>query len=695
VHNFSTWDWQRIPRHARRTGAIVLAILVAWVLFLWLFDWSPLTGPLASLASHALHRKVQIGRFSAHLLHRSPTISVQDLRIANASWVKSGRDLAQIPRVSTAIDLGRLFGGHVVLSLLEIDDPRLDLESDAQGRASWEFNAEAENPANKKPAGKLPHLPAVTLFTVRGGSLKINDAEHKLHFEGSVAANENAAHPELEPLRIQGHGELNGEPFDLTFQGSALFNLRVDRPYSFATEVRAGPMVAKAQGEIDKPFDLAHFGAALDVHGDNLAGLYYLTGLALPFTPPFQFSGHMRNDGGHFGTQDMRARIGQSDMQGTLAIDSTGVRPLLTGDLISHALNLSDLAPTLGAGVPNESGKDSLQAPASQPAPTGLLPDYKFEFDRLRAMDAQLKLRADAVKASSVPIKALTINLHLKEGVLSIDPLDFTLPQGHLTGAVGLDTQHGTGLTALDLRMQNVDLAQFKGAKMASAPIDGTLLSRIQLKGEGNSVHQMLASADGTITAIIPHGDIRQAFAELTGINVAQGLGLLLTGSQKQSTINCGIAAFRVQHGVARAEPIDISTSTVEITGSGDFDFDSEKLHIELHGQPKKLSPLRVRAPILIGGTFAKPSIGLVPGTLLAQAGVAAVLGAVATPAAAVLAFVDPGLSKNKDCEALLSGPQARSTEHPGPPKANPPKTAPHPSSAPPSEAHGAATHPG
>src|SRR5690242_9900955 len=80
VHDFATRYWQRLPRHARRTGTIVLAILVVLVLFLWLFDWSPLTQPIASVASHALHRKVQIGRFSAHLLRRSPTISVQDLR---------------------------------------------------------------------------------------------------------------------------------------------------------------------------------------------------------------------------------------------------------------------------------------------------------------------------------------------------------------------------------------------------------------------------------------------------------------------------------------------------------------------------------------------------------------------------------------------------------------------------------------
>lgn len=670
---------------------MVLSILVVLVLFLWLFDWSPLTGPIAGIASRALHRKVQIGRFSAHLLRRSPTVSLQNLQVANPSWAAS-EPMAHIARVSAAIDLLPLFRGKLVFSLLEIDDARLNLFRDSQGRASWDFNAAAENPKSKlppKPAGKPPTLPAVRLFTMRGGSLNIDDALHKLRFEGSVAANENSAHPEHEPLRISGHGELNGERFDLTFQGSALFNLRLDRPYNFSTEVRAGPMVAAAQGEIDRPFDLAHFGVGLNVRGDNLAGLYYLTGLALPFTPPFEFVGRMRNDGGKFSVRDLQAHVGKSDVQGELAVDSTGVKPRLTAHLLSHAFDLGDLAPTLGAGVPNKTGVASLQAPGTQGAARGPLPDYKFQFDRLRSTDALVSLHADSVKASSVPIKALTLDVKVQDGLLSLDPIELTLPEGRLSGAVRIDTREGKGLAALDLRMEDVNLAQFKPAKMASAPIEGSLLSRVQLKGEGNSVHDILGSSDGTITAIIPHGSIRAAFAELTGIDVARGLGLLMTGSEKQSTIDCGIAAFRVQRGLARAEPLTIATDSVRITGSGSFNFQSETIDLVLHGQPKKLSPFRLRAPIVLDGTFAKPAIGIKPGTLLAQAGVAAALGVVATPAAAVLAFVDPGLAKNTDCSALLSGPQVRATEHPGPPKATPPKPGSVPA-APSTQPHGA-----
>jgi NADPH:quinone reductase-like Zn-dependent oxidoreductase len=62
------------------------------------------------------------------------------------------------------------------------------------------------------------------------------------------------------------------------------------------------------------------------------------------------------------------------------------------------------------------------------------------------------------------------------------------------------------------------------------------------------------------------------------------------------------------------------------------------------------------------------------PKSLAAQGGIAAALGAVATPAAAVLAFLDPGLAKDKNCDALLSGPAEKAAEQPGPPQLPPPK---------------------
>jgi uncharacterized protein involved in outer membrane biogenesis len=156
---------------------------------------------------------------------------------------------------------------------------------------------------------------------------------------------------------------------------------------------------------------------------------------------------------------------------------------------------------------------------------------------------------------------------------------------------------------------------------------------------------------------------------EFTGINAARGLGLLLTGSKKQDGIRCGIAVFKVDHGKAKAEPLVFDTDTVDVTGSGGFDFNSEDVDMRLRGQSKKFDPIHLRAPITVKGTLGKPSIGLDPKTLAAQGGAAAALGVIATPVAAIAAFIDPGFGKNQDCAALLSSPAEKSAEKPSPPR--------------------------
>jgi uncharacterized protein involved in outer membrane biogenesis len=127
-----------------------------------------------------------------------------------------------------------------------------------------------------------------------------------------------------------------------------------------------------------------------------------------------------------------------------------------------------------------------------------------------------------------------------------------------------------------------------------------------------------------------------------------------------------------VDKGRATAQPLVFDTDTVDVTGSGGFDFGTEDLNLELKGKSKKFDPLHVRAPITIHGTLGKPAIGLDPKSLIAQGGAAAALGVLATPVAALAAFIDPGLARNQDCAKLMSSPPEKAAEQPGPPQLAP-----------------------
>jgi AsmA family protein len=64
---------------------------------------------------------------------------------------------------------------------------------------------------------------------------------------------------------------------------------------------------------------------------------------------------------------------------------------------------------------------------------------------------------------------------------------------------------------------------------------------------------------------------------------------------------------------------------------------------------------VRLHAPVSLGGTLADPAIGIKPKKLIVQTGAALALSSVLAPVAAALAFVDPGLAKDKNCTAILA----------------------------------------
>jgi len=354
---------------------------------------------------------------------------------------------------------------------------------------------------------------------------------------------------------------------------------------------------------------------------------------------------------------DFQGKLGSSDVAGKLGIDTGHERPKLSAILASKQLNLADLAAPLGTEATPDRKSNTLARPSTPVAaapPARLLPDADLQIERVRGMDADVQFDAASVSASKMPMKKVHFHLNLDNGKITLDPLAFQLPQGEFSGMVVVDAQGATPKTNIDMKLSNVDLAQFKPKSGKEAPLEGQLLGRIKLQGSGTSVHKTAENADGDITLVIPSGEMREAFAELTGIDLARGLGLILTKNERNTAVRCGVASFKAAGGELTATTLIIDTTHVLVTGQGGIKLKTEALDLSLRGQPKEARMLRLRTPITLRGSLLEPKIGVQPGKLAAQTGAAVALGALLTPVAAVLAFVDGGLAKDANCAALI-----------------------------------------
>jgi uncharacterized protein involved in outer membrane biogenesis len=454
---------------------------------------------------------------------------------------------------------------------------------------------------------------------------------------------------------------LNGKPFELNLNGEPLIGVQPSQPYAFEAAVAAADIKLNTNVTISRPFDLAALQAKFHLSGSDLADVYYLTGLALPNTPPYDVSGTLVRDQLTFRVDDFQGKLGSSDVAGKLGIDTGHERPKLSAILASKQLNLADLAAPLGTEATPDRKSNTLARPATPVAaspPALLLPDADLQIERVRGMDADVQFDAASVSASKMPMKKVHFHLNLDNGKITLDPLAFQLPQGEFSGMVTVDAQGATPKTNIDMKLRNVDLAQFKPKSGKQAPLEGQLLGRIKLQGSGTSVHKTAENVDGDITLVIPSGEMREAFAELTGIDLARGLGLILTKNERNTAVRCGVASFKAAGGELTATTLVIDTTHVLVAGQGGINLKTEALDLSLRGQPKEARMLRLRTPITLRGSLLEPKIGVQPGKLAAQTGAAVALGALLTPVAAVLAFVDGGLAKDANCAALIGQAQ-------------------------------------
>lgn len=661
--------WSAIPRGKQYALAVITILLTAIGVLLILFDWNWFRGPVGAAASARLGRPVVIeGDLDVHPFSWTPRADIHGLRIGQPTWAKG--DMARVERVSVKLDLPALFTGRVILPHLAIKRPDVTLLRLADGRANWSFGAGGKSGAK---------LPAIRRFIIDEGRLRLDDRVRRSTFVGTIFTDERATGAQRGIFALRGEGQLNGERFEAVVTGAPLLNVSPSRPYPFEADVRAGATRIQARGQITRPFDLGRFATALTLTGADLNDLHGLTGLTLPNTPPYRVNGQLERQRTRWLFNKASGRIGDSDIGGDLSVETRGERPYLEADLHSRRLDFDDLASIFG-GAPSrgrgEAVSSEQQAVGGKMAAEGrLFPDATLQVDRIRAMDAKVNYRAETVNAPNLPLRKVMLALTLKDGVLTGDPVSFMFSRGTLSGTARLDASKAVPRTDIDVKLTNARIEDWITARFSGQPvIEGQMAARARLTGYGDSVRKAAASADGSLTFVVPRGEVRQAFAELLGVNISRGLILLLSEDPRQSPIRCAVADFKVTDGIARATTIVADTDVVIVKGSGTVNLREERLDLRIEGDSKKPRLLRLFVPINVEGRLTRPDIDLETGGAVAQGGVAAALGALLSPLAAILPFVEPGLGEDANCRALVASGRAKGAPVKGGTTPAPPK---------------------
>ena len=630
-----------VTGHPWWTVLAVLALVVAVLVLLW--DWNWFKGPVERTVQARTGRSFEIGGNLDVDLGRITTIRADALRLGNADWSKQP-DMAVADRLELRIEpLALLFRREVRIPEIRLARPRVRLETGPKGVGNWVFGT----------TSKGGDMPAFRRIWIDDGHLQYIDAAADTDIDLKVASRAPKRPGAAAPIEIDGGGHWSGNRFTLGGHAESPLELQnTDKPYRIDLRAVAGATRAHARGTLLDPFRLRDFDLRMALSGNNLEDLYPLLGIALPPSPPYALDGRFTRDGNTWKYDDFTGKVGDSDLSGSASVATGGARPFLRANLVSKRLDFDDLAGFIGS-APQASGNEAINPElkalaAQQAASPRVLPDTPYALEKLRAMDADVRLKAHRINAPSLPLDDMDAHLKLDDGLLQLEPLNFGVAGGDIRSNIRMNAREATIRTRADITAKGLDLGKlFPDAKLTRDAI-GKLGGRVVITGTGNSIAKMLGSADGNIALGMGAGQISNLLLEFAGIDIYESLKFLI-GKDHKVPIRCAFGDFGVQDGLMTSRALAFDTTDTIIVGEGTVNLRDETLDLLLKPRPKDRSILTLRSPLVVGGTFKDPSFRPDFKRLGLRGAIAVALGSIAPPAA-LLATIDLGGGKDSDC---------------------------------------------
>ncbi|MDR6673909.1 AsmA family protein [Xanthomonas sp. 1678] len=639
-----SWPWRRPDGRLRRWPFVLGTLVLALLIIILIFDWNWFKGPVERAVQAKTGREFHIDGNLDVDLGGTTTIRGDGLRFANAEWSKQPQ-MASAQRAEIDLAIWPLLRGKVRIPEIRLTQPNLLLETGPDGRpGNWSFGS--NDGGSQVVLGRL---------LVQQGRLKFQDVPGRTDIDVSVDSltSQRSRGDAAPPIAVAGDGRWRGNPF--TLKGSTASPLELsesDHPFKVDLRGNAGSTRAHMRGTLTNPFQLRVFDLQLNLAGADMAHLYPLLGIAMPSTPPYQLDGRLKRNGEIWHYDDFNGRAGDSDLAGSVQIDTAGERPFLRADLRSRRLDFDDLAGFVGAPPRTGAGETANAQQKAQAAELAaeakVLPSTPYNLGKLRAMDADVRWKAQRINAQKLPLDDMDAHLKLNDGVLLLQPLDFGVAGGNIRSDIRMDARKPTIATRAQISVRGMQLGKLFPDGQLAKEASGAIGGEIALAGTGNSIAQMLGSADGTVAVGMGKGHISNLIMELAGLDIAESLKFLVT-KDREIPVRCAFGDFAVRDGVMDSRALAFDSTDTLIVGSGTVDLGEEKLDLLLKARPKDRSILSLRSPLRVGGSFKDPTFRPDFKALGMRGAIALALGSIAPPAA-LLATLETGPGKDSDC---------------------------------------------
>ncbi len=637
-------------------GTIIGLIILAWAI-LYVTKGRFLKPYFEDIVSDQTQRQVRVaGDFQLYLDPITIKFRAEGLTISNPEWA-STENFFESKVIDTRIATVPLIFGNRRVNWLNLLEGDLNLEWDRSGKRNTWTMGDPNRPAQPF------EMPVIRRALVAGTHISYRAPQMQLIADidvDTVRATDTRLDNEI---RFSGGGTMRARPFTLSGRLMSPNETVSGGRNQLALHAAAAGNVMDVSGTLPGATEIEGADLKMRVRGPNLASLFDFLGVAVPDTRGYNITSNLTKRAARWRFTGLRGRFGDSDLSGAMTIAMPNNRLRIDADLASRVLDIIDAGPWIGYNPQRLDAMGASGAITQEGGRPRVLPDAPLRIEAIRNFDAHVDYKVRTVRMENFPISNITMTVDLDNSLLQLSPLNFDIAGGHLSSDISINARTPAVVTDYDIRLSPTPmgrlLAKF-GAEQSGTT--GVLKARIQMRGAGDSVRKSLATSNGRIAVIMPAGTFWTRNVQLSELDIGVYIQKMFEKKLKEPVqINCGLVAFTVRNGIATADPILIDTRKNVIGGKGGFSFKTEAVDLSIEADAKKFSLFSAQSPIGVGGYFAAPKIDPISGEMIARAGAGLGLGLVASPLAAIIAFVDVGDAENTACGPVLSGARAAS----------------------------------
>ena len=467
---------------------------------------------------------------------------------------------------------------------------------------------------------------------------------------------------------LEAEGAVDGAPVNATLElESSVEGLLAGGPVELDLDAAVGGAKVALSGRVEDPVAFEGVDLALDADVDSLDAIETLVGTELPDLEPATLDAALLTEGDDYVVRGFDLAVAGSELGGDVRVNPTTGPPTAYATVTARRFDVDALLAALGVEADDEDAaeEETVEEADEGDADGPVLPSDPLPVDLLfGTVQGAVDLTVEELVYEALPLDAFGVRAELAPERATLELREAALAGGDVEATfaatpVGDEGGDGTALDGkLDARISRVQVQRFLPDIELVDAAGGLLGGQVELWVEGDSVAGLAGSLDGGVSLLMGQGKLDALLVELAGLDVFQSIGDLLDPREKEFGLRCAYASLLSDAGVVSVDELVVDSADTVFLARGEVDLGAETLDLALEPHPKDPSLLAASTGVAVGGTFASPEIE-VGSELSTRAAVAAALAVVATPAAALLPFIELGGGEDSgfcDLEGALDG---------------------------------------